>query len=97
MYAIAFDLDTEMLKKAYPGEHWNNAYTDIRNELERSGFEWRQGSLYFGKGLNAVQTMLVAQQLTRTFPWFDECVRDIRMLRIEEDNDLLPAVRMMRP
>jgi len=31
--------------------------------------------------------------LARTLPWFAACVRDIRMLRIEELNDLMPAVQ----
>ena len=25
-------------------------------------------------------------------PWFAKCVRDIRMLRIEENNNLMPAI-----
>jgi virulence-associated protein VapD len=30
--------------------------------------------------------------LTPTYPWFKPCIRDIRMLRIEELNDLTPAL-----
>ena len=48
MYAIAFDLDTELLKTAYPSPSWNNAYFDVRAVLEAHGFSWRQGSVYFG-------------------------------------------------
>ncbi len=42
--------------------------------------------------INAVTCVLAAQDLARTFPWFSKSVRDIRMLRIEELNDLMPAV-----
>jgi virulence-associated protein VapD len=31
--------------------------------------------------------------LARSLPWFAASVRDIRMLRIEEFNDLMPAVQ----
>lgn len=48
MYAIAFDLDTELLKTTYPNLSWNNACADIRRRLETHGFAWRQGSVYFG-------------------------------------------------
>lgn len=92
-YAIAFDLDTETLKQAYPNSSWNNAYGDIRKTLEPLGFEWKQGSVYFGKAsINAVTCVLAAQQLSQTYPWFKASVRDIRMLRIEEMNDLSPAL-----
>jgi virulence-associated protein VapD len=35
--------------------------------------------------------------LSRSLPWFAESVRDIRMLRIEEMNDLMPAVQQGQP
>ena len=41
-YAIAFDLDTETLKQAYPNASWNNAYGDVRKVLEPLGFNWQQ-------------------------------------------------------
>lgn len=92
-YAIAFDLDTEMLKQTYTTPSWNNAYGDIRKVLEPIGFSWQQGSVYFGDDtVNAVRCVLAAQQLSNTYPWFKASVRDIRMLRIEEMNDLLPAL-----
>ena len=92
-YAIAFDLDTDTLKQSYPNASWNNAYGDIRKGLEPLGFSWQQGSVYFGgEQINAVKCVLAAQQLSNTFAWFKASVRDIRMLRIEEMNDLLPAL-----
>lgn len=92
-YAIAFDLDTETLKRSYPNDSWNNAYGDIRKTLEPLGFSWQQGSVYFGGDtINAVRCVLAAQQLSTKLPWFKASVRDIRMLRIEEMNDLLPAL-----
>lgn len=92
-YAISLDLDTARLQELYPNRaSWQSAYSDIRQFLLGQGFEWQQGSLYFGRGLDAVQCVPAAQKLSRQYDWFKPCVRDIRMLRIEELNDLSPAL-----
>lgn len=93
MYAIAFDMDTKTLEETYPSESWKNAYMDIRRVLETHGFDWQQGSVYFGnERVNAVTCVMAVVDLTRQYSWFAASVRDIRMLRIEETNDLRPAV-----
>jgi virulence-associated protein VapD len=93
MYAIVFDLDTSILQATYRNPSWNNAYVDIRRVLEDRGFEWQQGSTYFGnERVTPVDCVLVVQELKRAYEWFQPSVRDIRMLRIEENNDLLPAL-----
>ncbi len=98
MYAIAFDMDTDTLQRAYPTASWNNAYQDIRRVLERHGFNWQQGSVYFGgPEINAVTCVLAAMDLSRSLPWFSVSIRDIRMLRIEELNDLMPAIQQAAP
>jgi virulence-associated protein VapD len=98
MYAIAFDMDTDTLQRAYPGPSWTNAYTEIQRILSRHGFTRQQGSVYFGgPQVNAVSCVMAAMELSRTLPWFAISVRDIRMLRIEESNDLQPAVLQAAP
>ena len=93
IYGIAFDMDTEKLKKAYPSDSWGNSYTQIAGVLDAYGFYRQQESLYFGNdGVNAVDCVLAVQELSKTFPWFAPSVRDIRMLRIEDNNDLKPAI-----
>jgi virulence-associated protein VapD len=93
MYAIAFEMDIESLRTQY-GDPYNNAYSEIRRVLQEHGFRWQQGSVYFGGDeINAVTCVLAAQDLARQLPWFAASVRDIRMLRIEELNDLMPAVQ----
>ena len=60
--------------------------------LARHNFTRQQGGVYFGDaGVNAVTCVLAAIDLSRSLPWFAVSVRDIRMLRIEELNDLSPA------
>lgn len=97
VYAISFDMDIDRLKIHY-GDPYNNAYNEIRKVLLKRGFAWQQGSVYFGgESINAVTCVLAAIELSRTLPWFAASVRDIRMLRIEEFNDLMPAVQQAAP
>lgn len=96
MYAIAFDLDTDTLSKTYGSSSYNNAYNDIKNILAMFGFTRQQGSVYFGdEKVDAVKAVMATQKLAKTFTWFPASVRDIRMLRIEDDNDLKPAIEMV--
>jgi len=93
MYAIAFDMDIESLRSNY-GDAYNNAYIEIRKVLQKHGFNWQQGSVYFGgENINAVTCVMAAIDLANELPWFTASVRDIRMLRIEELNDLMPAIQ----
>ena len=96
VYAIAFDMDIEQLRTNY-GDPYNNAYLEIRRVLQRHGFAWQQGSVYFGgESVTAVTCVLAAIDLAQALPWFAASVRDIRMLRIEELNDLMPAIQQAR-
>lgn len=96
MYAITFDLDTNCLNEHYHQDRYNNCYLEIRKHLEKNGFTWQQGSTYFGnEDVTAVHCVTVVQDMSFDFPWFANCIRDIRMLRIEENNDLMPAVEKM--
>jgi virulence-associated protein VapD len=93
VYAIAFDMDIEQLGVHY-GDPDNTAYLEIRRVLERHGFQWQQGSVYFGgPAVTAASVMVAVIDLTTHLAWFAAAVRDIRMLRIEELNDLMPVVQ----
>ena len=93
MYAISFDLDTKVLQQSYPSPSWQNAYADVGRFLRENGFSHQQGSIYFGDDtIDVVRCQMAVQQLTVEFDWFAPSVRDIRMLRIEENNDLRPAI-----
>jgi virulence-associated protein VapD len=95
VYAIAFDMDIEQLRVHY-GDPYNNAYVEIRRVLEGHQFQWQQGSVYFGgPAVTAASVMVAVIDLTARLPWFAASVRDIRMLRIEELNDLMPVVQRL--
>jgi virulence-associated protein VapD len=89
MYAIAFDLDTNALKDAYPGPSYNNGYAEIKAILEEFGFSRQQGSVYYGDdGVDSVSTVLAAQELSKRLPWFKASVKDIRVLQLLANDDL---------
>lgn len=95
MYAIVFDLDQDTLSKTYHNASYTNAYTDIKKALEPHGFVRQQGSVYFGDAakVDAVTCVLAVMDISSKFPWFAPSIKDIRMLRIEDNNDLMPAVQ----
>ena len=94
MYAVTFDIDTNCLSNEYHTPSSTNAYGDIRKFMEANDFIWQQGSVYFGNdNMNAVRCVRVIQKLAKAYPWFSACAKDVRMLRIEEDNDLMDAIK----
>lgn len=94
MYAIAFDLKVADLDIHYQGNNYQNAYGEIKKFLGNEGFTRQQGSVYFGDSdaVDMVKCVMAVNKMSRTLPWFKDCVTDIRMLRIEENNDLTPAL-----
>jgi len=90
-YAVAFDLDQSILKDTYKNDSYQNAYADIKNFLADKNFKWQQGSLYIG-GSSPVEAILAIQDLSKTYNWFKPSVKDIRLLRVEENNDLSGAI-----
>ena len=95
MYAISFDLDTKALQDTYPNTSWQNGYADLARFLRTRGFDRQQGSVYFGDdSVDVVRCQNAVLELTIEFDWFASSVRDIRMLRIEDNNDLMPAIEL---
>lgn len=98
MYAIAFDLDTEKLKANYGKPSWNNAYAEIREFLASKGFSNQQESLYYGgPQVTQVSAVLAVVELSRTFSYLKPSVKDIRILRLLDYDDLMPAVLVGNP
>lgn len=93
MYAIIIDLSIAQLEQQHPSKSHQNAYDDISKFLSFYGFVCQQGGVFFGsKSTNAVKTVVAVNAMSREFTWLKNCVTDIRMLRIEESNDLSIAL-----
>lgn len=92
VYAIAFDLDTALAEKLC-GTAWRGCYEKIANVFAEFGFSRVQGSVFFGdETSDAVQCVMAVQEADSRYAWFGRIVRDLRMLRVDEDNDLMPAI-----
>lgn len=92
MYAIAFDLVIDDLKKNY-GEPYNGAYDEIRKEMESAGFKWTQGSVYLASEKANLTTVYKAIDRLRKIDWFKKSVRDIRAFKVEDWSDFTEIVR----
>ena len=93
VYTIAFDLDTERLGIHYPGNSPNNAYEAVNRVFSRFGFHRQRAASIFGnESVTPVTCVMAVQAVQKQYSWFGKVVSDIRMLRIEEHNDLMPAI-----
>ena len=76
---IAFDLDTEALKKYYPANSWNNAYYDIKKFMVGNGFIWIQGSVYVSeRTMTSTEVTYILNNLIKKHDWLNVCMRDCR-------------------
>ncbi|MBF0929047.1 MAG: virulence associated protein VapD [Campylobacter concisus] len=93
MYAIAFDLKIDDLKKTY-GEPYNRAYDEIKQELEALGFDWTQGGVYMSVAKeNTLTTVYKAINRLSAIDWFKKSVRDIRAFKVEDWSDFTDIVK----
>lgn len=93
MYAIAFDLKIDDLKKEY-GDPYNRAYDEIRQELETLGFDWTQGSVYISNSeKDSLATVYKAINKLSKIGWFKKSVRDIRAFKVEDWSDFTEIVK----
>lgn len=93
MYAIAFDLKIDDLKKEY-GEPYNKAYDEIRQELEILGFEWTQGSLYISiNEKDTLTNVYKAINKLSNIKWFKNSVRDIRSFKVEDYSNFTDIIK----
>lgn len=94
MFAIAYDFDTDKLKQHYHNPSYNNAYSDFKKFMENHGFEPQQGSVLYGnETVTAVTATLAIVAASSAFPWLLPSVIDIRILRLLDKDDLMPAVQ----
>ncbi len=95
MYAIAFDMIVDNLKKHY-GDPYNNAYYEIEQVLKAQGFDnHTQGSLYLASPdlPNPLRAVYAAISSLKAIGWFRESVRDIRVFKVEDWSDFTEEFR----
>lgn len=93
MYAIAFDLKIDDLKREY-GDPYNGAYDEIRRELATIGFYWTQESVYINNSeKDSLTTVYKAINKLSNIGWFKRSVRDIRAFKVEDWSDFTEVVK----
>lgn len=93
MYAMALDLKIEDLKEFY-GDPYNNAYDEIRQELDEFGFEWTQGSLYINRSdVDSLAAVYKAISRLSEIDWFKKSIRDIKVFKVEDWSDFTDIVK----
>ena len=86
VYAIAYDLNKEAALK-------HDAWRKIARVLEEYGFHRQQGTVFYGTEKTSASTCFAAvMDLNDKYPWFWQVVRDMRMLKIDEEDDLLAII-----
>lgn len=93
IYAIWIELDWHGLLANY-GLDSKDALTAIKEHLVHHGFAGNNGSNFFfgGPNVSPVQCVLAVQSMCASLAWFKNSAFGIKMLRIEETNDLRPAM-----
>jgi virulence-associated protein VapD len=85
MFAIAFDMSISRLKEHF-GEPYNNAYFEIKKEMQKWDFYNMQGSVYMTENNNMANHFKAISEL-KEIEWFRKSVRDIRAFRVEDWSD----------
>lgn len=90
--SVYFDLDVQSLKDIYEpmsGNHYTNAYYEIRSFMEKQGYEHEQGSVYHSAGeKDEVDVIRTVKGIQEEKPWLKDCVNKMSYARISEEHDL---------
>jgi len=91
MYAIAFEFDDAAL--GLRTEAIASAKEQVCNVLEEFGFEYLAGNLYLGKDqVTSITCVLAVQTIAARIPSLRKSFRQLKMLRIDEQCDLIDAL-----
>lgn len=86
VYAIAYDLNNDAAER-------HDAWRKIARVLESHGFHRQQGSVFYGTPDTTAMTCAKAVlELHDRYEWFWQVIRDMRMLRIDEEDNLLDII-----
>ena len=92
--ALNFDLDTNSLKRYYPGSNYRQAYRDIKTFLVQNGFQHRQWSGYKSiEPLSDYKITYIAIELDKRFPWLAKCVNRFDVTDIGKQYDMAKIIK----
>jgi virulence-associated protein VapD len=89
-YVLTIDLDGDKLAAAAPNLDIGAARVHVRRLMEERGFTCRQDTVFIGNDdLRSKECIKAVIELGVRLPWFRAAARDIRMLQVAEDEDLI--------
>lgn len=89
---ITFDLNTSLLKEYY-NKSYTNAYYEIREYMEKNGYEHRQGSVYISKESVSLQdALLYLQDMMNHFNWLEVCANKMDIANLSKQYDVLEMI-----
>ena len=91
MYAIAFDMSVEDIRRAY-AKHPRGAYLEIEKTLEKFGFKRIQESIFAAESED-MAGLFSAIDALRMLDWFGPSVKNIRAFRMEQGSDFTAVVK----
>jgi len=92
--AINFDLDTNKLKKYYPGQNYIDAYKDLKKFFEYYDFEHRQYSGYVSKvSMKESDIDSIILNLGKQFAWLKLCVNKFDVTNVGKQYDMLKKIK----
>ena len=101
MYALTIDLDLEKISSFLVGftrkdlgRATSDMFREIADILSEEGFtpSMSIGLYYGGPEVTVVKCVLASMRVSKECSWFLDVVQDIRMMRVEESNDILPLL-----
>ena len=95
MFVIVIDLYDEFLKNH--NEDIDGIYETIASFFDERGFtKLRDGVYLSDKDVNAVSATVAVEELASRRKWFALTIKSAKLLRVEEESDLIDAIRMFK-
>jgi virulence-associated protein VapD len=89
MHAICFDLNTDAVKRLFPNRS-AKPYDQISRFLNERGFCRVQGSIFYAPASwSALDCFMAIIELKEQYAWFTMVVRDLRMLEVPANDNLM--------
>lgn len=91
MFAIAYDMEVEAIRRAY-GKHPRAAYLEIETTLKRFSFKRIQDSVFAAENED-LSNLFQAIDALKALPWFGLSVKSVRAFRMEQGSDFTAIVK----
>lgn len=86
---LTFDIDTNVAKEILGEQKYRTIYSNIRNFMEREGWQHIEGSVYMSKKpLSTIKVAWLVDALKEKYPYLTKCIRDMHQSDISNVHGL---------